>query len=74
MHRSPYPLIHIIVNQDLASLCMRDVSRVKRLNAQRMAKLGWEELIDKLDINDRNKSDGDGRSIASISSLNLLDS
>lgn len=40
MHRAPYPTIHIIVNQDLASLCVRDVSRVKRLNAQRNAKLG----------------------------------
>lgn len=44
MHQSPYPTIHIIVNQDLASLCIRDVSRVKRLNAQRMTKLGWEGL------------------------------
>jgi hypothetical protein len=44
MHRAPYPTIHIIVNQDLASLCVRDVSRVKRLNAQRNAKLGWEGL------------------------------
>jgi hypothetical protein len=44
MHRSPHPTIHIIINQDLASICVRDVSRVKRLNAQRMAKLGWEGL------------------------------
>lgn len=44
MHRSPYPTIHIIVNQDLSLLCIRDVSRVKRLNSQRMAKLGWEGL------------------------------
>ena len=44
MHRSPYPTIHIIVNQDLALLCIRDVSRVKRLNSQRMAKIGWEGL------------------------------
>ncbi len=44
MHRSPYPTIHIIVNQDLALLCIRDVSRVKRLNSLRMAKLGWEGL------------------------------
>jgi hypothetical protein len=42
MHRSPYPTIHIIVNRDLASLCIRDISRVKRMNAQRMAKLGWD--------------------------------
>ena len=44
MHRAPYPTIHIIVNQDLASICVRDVSRVKRLNAQKIAKLGWEGL------------------------------
>lgn len=64
MHRSPYPTIHMIVNQDLASLCIRDVSRVKRLNAQRMAKIGWEGLTDMLDIDVRNKNDGDGKSIA----------
>ena len=56
----------MIVNQDLASLCIRDVSRVKRLNAQRMAKIGWEGLTDILDIDVRNKNDGDGKSIASI--------
>ena len=66
MHRSPYPTIHMIVNQDLASLCIRDVSRVKRLNAQRMAKIGWEGLTDILDIDVRNTNDGDGKSIASI--------
>lgn len=44
MYRAPYPTIHIIVNQDLASMSIRDVSRVKRLNAQRMAKLGWDGL------------------------------
>jgi len=50
---------------------MRDVSRVKRLNAQRMTKIGWEGLIDILDIDDRNKNDGDGsRSIAFVSPLN----
>jgi len=42
MHQSPYPTIHIITNRDLASTSVRDVSRVKRLNAQRMMKLGWE--------------------------------
>ena len=42
MHQSPYPTIHIINNKDLASLCVRDVSRVKRLNSKRMTKLGWE--------------------------------
>ena len=50
---------------------MRDVSRVKRLNAQRMTKIGWEGLTDMLDIDDRNKNDGDGsRSIAFVSPLN----
>ena len=44
MHRSPYPTIHIIMNRDLSSTCIRDVSRVKRLNAQRMMKLGWDGL------------------------------
>jgi len=42
MHQSPYPTIHIINNKDLVSLCVRDVSRVKRLNSKRMTKLGWE--------------------------------
>ena len=42
MHQSPYPTIHIINNKDLATLCVRDVSRVKRLNSKRMTKLGWE--------------------------------
>ncbi|KAG7348965.1 DUF1415 domain containing protein [Nitzschia inconspicua] len=37
MHRSPYPTIHLIRNQDLARLRARDASRVKRKNAQRMA-------------------------------------
>ncbi|KAL7528680.1 hypothetical protein ACHAWF_002664 [Thalassiosira exigua] len=44
MHRAPYPSIHVIANRDLAGLCLRDVSRVKRTNAQRMARLGWEGL------------------------------
>ena len=60
-----------ILTLQLASLCMRDVSRVKRLNAQRMTKIGWEGLTDILDIDDRNKNDGDGsRSIAFVSPLN----
>lgn len=42
MHRAPHPTIHLIRNDDLGTLCMRDVSRVKRKNAQRMMKLGWE--------------------------------
>ena len=41
MHRAPYPTIHLISNLDLASLSIRDISRVKRKNAQRMVKLGW---------------------------------
>ena len=44
MYRAPYPTIHIIANQDLASMRICDVSKVKRLNASRMAKLGWEGL------------------------------
>ncbi|KAL7478380.1 hypothetical protein ACHAW6_007797 [Cyclotella cf. meneghiniana] len=44
MYRSPYPTIHIIDNRDLASLCVADVSRVKRLNAHKMMRLGWEGL------------------------------
>ena len=45
MHRAPYPTIHILRNRpDLASLTLRDVSRVKRRNAQRMMALGWEGL------------------------------
>ena len=36
MHRAPYPTIHIIHNRDLYSLCVRDISRVKRKNAQLM--------------------------------------
>jgi hypothetical protein len=44
MYQSPYPTIHIINNEDLAKLCVRDVSRVKRLNASRLAKMGWEGL------------------------------
>jgi len=42
MHRAPYPTVHLIRNEDLGSLCVRDVSRVKRKNAKRMMKLGWE--------------------------------
>ncbi|KAL3792006.1 hypothetical protein ACHAWO_012608 [Cyclotella atomus] len=44
MYQTPYPTIHIINNEDLAKLCVRDVSRVKRLNARRMARRGWEGL------------------------------
>lgn len=41
MHRAPHPTVHLIRNKDLSTLCMRDVSRVKRRNAQRMMNLGW---------------------------------
>ena len=41
MHRSPYPTIHLIRNEDLGKLQARDVSRVKRKNAQRMMELEW---------------------------------
>jgi hypothetical protein len=45
MHRSPYPTIHVLRNHpDLVSLPLREVSRVKRRNAQRMMKLGWDGL------------------------------
>jgi len=41
MHRAPYPTMHLIRNVDLAALCARDVSRVKRKNAQLFSRLGW---------------------------------
>eukprot|EP00956_Cyclotella_meneghiniana_P002187 scaffold2434_cov70-Cyclotella_meneghiniana.AAC.9 len=44
MYQSPYPVIHIINNNDLSTLCLRDVSRVKRLNAKRMLSMGWKRL------------------------------
>ncbi len=50
MHQSPYPTIHIIRNTDLASLSIRDISRVKRKNAQRMMKLGWGGIEKKLNF------------------------
>ena len=39
MHRTPYPTIHLINNVDLVHLSLRDVSRVKRHNIQRMMNL-----------------------------------
>lgn len=39
MHQSPFPTIHLIRNRDLGRLRARDVSRVKRKNAQRMMKM-----------------------------------
>lgn len=53
MHRSPYPTIHLIHNQDLGHLPIRDVSRVKRKNTQRMMKLGWNGIAKKLAIENR---------------------
>lgn len=47
MHRAPYPTIHLIRNADLASLCARNVSRVKRKNAQLMERLGWDGIREK---------------------------
>jgi len=44
MHRAPYPVVHLIRNFDLASLDLRTVSRVKRRNAQRAMKLGWQGM------------------------------
>jgi len=37
MHRTPYPVIHILRNEDLKSLTFQEVSRLKRRNAKRMA-------------------------------------
>ena len=34
MHQSPYPMIHIIHNEDLVKLRVRDVSRIKRKNIE----------------------------------------
>mmetsp|Transcript_28152 Transcript_28152/g.81389 ORF Transcript_28152/g.81389 Transcript_28152/m.81389 type:complete len:292 (+) Transcript_28152:93-968(+) len=47
MHRAPHPTIHLIRNADLASLCARDVSRVKRKNAQLLSRLGWDGIQEK---------------------------
>jgi hypothetical protein len=46
MHRAPYPTVHLIRNEDLVIPC-RHVSRVKRKNAQRMMKMGWEGVLQK---------------------------
>jgi hypothetical protein len=48
MHQAPYPTIHLIANKDLLTFSICDISRVKRKNAQRMAKLGWEGLEKRL--------------------------
>ena len=48
MHRAPFPTIHLIRNRDLATLRMCDVSRVKRKNAVRLMKLGWEGVEKRL--------------------------
>jgi len=37
MHRSPYPVVHILRNKDLEALSIHDISRLKRRNAKRMA-------------------------------------
>jgi len=37
MHRTPYPVIHILRNEDLKSLTIQEISRLKRRNAKRMA-------------------------------------
>ena len=46
MHRAPYPTIHLIQNQDLGKLRARDVSRVKRKNAELMMKMGWKGILE----------------------------
>jgi hypothetical protein len=48
MHQTPYPTIHIIANRDLASLRIRDISRVKRRNAHKMMRLGWPGVTKRL--------------------------
>jgi len=50
MHQAPHPTIHIINNADLARLSIRDSSRVKRKNAHRMMKLGWDGIEKKLSL------------------------
>ena len=50
MHQAPHPTIHIISNTDLARLSIRDISRVKRKNAHRMMKLGWDGVEKKLSL------------------------
>ncbi len=37
MHRAPYAVIHILRNEDLKSLTIQEISRLKRRNAKRMA-------------------------------------
>jgi hypothetical protein len=44
MHRSPYPTIHLIRNQDLARLSLPDISRVKRKNMQQMTRLAFDRM------------------------------
>ena len=58
MHRSPHPTIHIIRNTDLTSMALRDVSRVKRKNARRMAKLGWKGAQERVMYATADKSAG----------------
>lgn len=44
MHRAPCATIHLIRQVDLQRLTARSVSRVKRINAQRTSRLGWQGL------------------------------
>jgi hypothetical protein len=37
MHRAPYPVVHILRNEDLEGLSIHEISRLKRRNAKRMA-------------------------------------
>jgi hypothetical protein len=48
MHRTPHPTIHLIRNTDLGGMRIRDVSRVKRKNAQTMVRLGWDGMTNAL--------------------------
>lgn len=53
MHRAPHPTVHLIRNEDLKTLCIRDISRVKRQNATRMMKLGWEGVERRLRVKEK---------------------
>ncbi|OEU08419.1 hypothetical protein FRACYDRAFT_249690 [Fragilariopsis cylindrus CCMP1102] len=48
MHQTPYPTIHLIQNNDLGTLCVRDISRLKRKNIKTIMKLaenGTNQLL-----------------------------
>ena len=49
MHQAPYPTIHLIRDTDLSALRARDVSRVKRKNAQLFSRIGWDGVYKRQD-------------------------